>query len=422
MDPQSSYDFILLVVLLILSVVFSSSETALMSLSKTRLRTMIDEEIKGSDKIQKIMEDPKKMLTTILIGNNVVNISASSLTTSIVLKITNGKSGMVAVATFVLTFLILVFGEITPKTVASQNAEKISLLVAPFILVCTIIFSPIAVILNSISGVFIKMFGADNDENQITITEAELKTIVDVSHEEGVLENDEREMINNVFEFGDSTAKEIMTPRTEIIAVQNTATYEELIKVFEEEKISRVPVYNETVDDIIGTLYFKDIVFLKNIINFNINDYIREVFFTYESKPISLLLTDMRTKRVSMSVVLDEYGGTSGLITNQDIIEEIFGDIHDEDDDVTENTVTAISEKEYEIDGIIRLDDFDEITGLQLDTEDFEFETVAGFVISLFGRIPEVGEEIESLEHNVKFVVEEIEKNRLDKIRVIVLD
>ncbi len=422
MDPQSSYDIILLIVLLILSVVFSSSETALMSLSKTRLRTMVEEEKKGADRIQKIMEDPKKLLTTILIGNNVVNISASSLTTSIVLDMTGGKGSMVAIATFALTFLILIFGEITPKTVASQNSEKISLLVAPFIGVCIVIFAPIAFVLNKISGVFIGLFGVGDNENQLTITEAELKTIVDVSHEEGVLENDEREMINNVFEFGDSTAKEIMTPRTEIIAVENNATYEEIIKVFEEEKISRVPVYNETVDDIIGTLYFKDIVFLKDISNFNVNDYIREVFFTYESKSINLLLTDMRAKRVSLSVVLDEYGGTAGLITNQDIIEEIFGDIHDEDDDEIENTVTAISEKEFEVDGIIRLDDFDEITGLQLDTEDFEFETVAGFVISLFGRIPEVGEEIESMEHNIKFVVEEIEKNRLDKIRVIVLD
>ncbi len=422
MDPGSSYDIILLIILLILSVVFSSSETALMSLSKTRLRTMIEEGVAGSDRIQKIMEDPKKLLTTILIGNNVVNISASSLTTSIVLNMTGGKSSMVAIATFTLTFLILIFGEITPKTVASQNAEKISLLVAPFIEMCIMVFSPIALVLNKISGVFINLFGVGDDENQLTITEAELKTIVDVSHEEGVLENDEREMINNVFEFGDSTAKEIMTPRTEIIAVENNSTYEQLIKIFEEEKISRVPVYNETVDDIVGTLYFKDIVFLKDIRNFNINDYIREVFFTYESKPISLLLSDMRTKRVSLSVVLDEYGGTAGLITNQDIIEEIFGDIHDEDDDEIENTVTAISEKEFEVDGIIRLDDFDEITGLKLDTEEFEFETVAGFVISLFGRIPEVGEEIESIEHNIKFVVEEIEKNRLDKIRVIVLD
>ncbi len=421
MDPQSSYDFIVLGVLLVLSVIFSSSETALMSLSKTRLRTMLEEEVSGADKIEKIMEDPKKLLTTILIGNNIVNISASSLTTSIVFEMTGGKSIMVAVATFTLTFLILIFGEITPKTVAAENAEKISLLVAPFIEICIVLFLPVAFVLNKIAGVFIRLFGIESDSTQLTITEAELKTIVNVSHEEGVLENDEREMINNVFEYGDATAKEIMTPRTEIIALQNSSTYEEIISVFEEEKVSRVPVYNETVDDIIGLLYFKDIVFIKDISDFKISDYLREVFFTYESKLISQLLTEMRAKRVTLSVVLDEYGGTSGLITNQDIIEEIFGDIHDEDDEEIENTITRISENEFEVDGIIRLDDFDEVTGLKLDTEDFEFETVAGYVISLFGRIPEVGEEIESEEHNIKFVVEEIEKNRLDKIRVTIL-
>ncbi len=422
MDPQSSYDFIVLGFLLILSVIFSSSETALMSLSKTRLRTMVDEGIAGAKRIQKIMEDPKKLLTTILIGNNIVNISASSLTTSIVFEMTGGKSSMVAIATFTLTFLILIFGEITPKTVAAENAEKVSLLVAPFIDICITLFLPVAFVLNKIAGVFIKMFGINDASSQVTITEAELKTIVEVSHEEGVLENDEREMINNVFEYGDSTAKEIMTPRTEVIAVQKTASYQEIIEVFEAEKVSRVPVYEETVDDIIGLLYFKDIVFIKDINNFKIDDYLREVFFTYESKLISQLLTEMRSKRVAMSVVLDEYGGTSGLITNQDIIEEIFGDIHDEDDEEIENTVTVISEKEFEVDGIIRLDDFDEVTGLYLDAEEFDFETVAGYVIHLFGRIPEIGEEIKSEEHNIKFVVEEIEKNRLDKIRVIVLD
>ncbi len=420
MDPESSYEFIVLGILLILSVIFSSSETALMSLSKTRLRTMVDENIAGADRIQKIMEDPKKLLTTILIGNNIVNISASSLTTSIVFNLTGGNNIMVAIATFVLTFLILIFGEITPKTVAAENAEKISLLVAPFIGLCIKIFLPVAFVLNKIAGVFIKIFGVDTDSNRLTITEAELKTIVDVSHEEGVLENDEREMINNVFEFGDSTAKEIMTPRTEIIAFSNNATYEEIIDVFEEERISRIPVYSESVDNIIGILYFKDIVFLKDISDFDVNNYLREVYFTYESKLISHLLADMQTKRVGLSIVLDEYGGTAGLITNHDIIEEIFGDLHDEDDEEIENTVTVVSEKEFEVDGIIRLDDFEEITGLEIDTEDFE--TVAGYVIGLFGRIPEIGEEIEATDYNIKFVVEEIEKNRLDKIRVIVLD
>ncbi len=422
MDPESSlmFEIIFLVGLLGLSVIFSSAETALMSLSKTRLRTMLDEEIKGAAKIQKIMNDPKKLLTTILIGNNIVNISASALTTSVVLKATGGNETLVAVSTFTLTFLILVFGEITPKTIASQNAEKISLIIAPFIGVCITVFAPIAYLLNIIAGFFIKLLGGDISEQRATITEAELKVIVNVSHEEGVLENDEKEMINNVFEFGDLLAKEVMTPRTEIVAIPNNSTYEEIIAVFEEEKSSRLPVFNETVDDIIGIIYLKDIVFLKDISKFDIKNFVRDVLFTYESKPISQLLSDMKAKRVSLSIVLDEYGGTAGLITSHDIVEEIFGDIHDEDYEDDENTIKEVSENEYEVDGIIRLDDFEEITGIKIVTDDFE--TVAGFVVGLFGRIPEVGEEIISPEHNVKFVVEELEKNRVDKIRVKKLD
>ncbi len=418
MDPKSSLELAGLGILLIFSIIFSASETALISLGKIRLRSLLDREVKGSKKIEKIMKDPKKLLTTILIGNNIVNISASALMTSIIISSSNGTQKHVVMGTIVLTIAILIFGEITPKTLAQQKAEKISILVAPFINVCMILLVPVADVLNLLSGIFIKILGGDLEEEEITITEDQLKTIVDVSHEEGVLEDDEKDMINNIFEFGDSTAREIMTPRTEIIAVSKAITYDDLIEMYRDEKISRLPVYNETIDDIIGVVYIKDIIFLKDVENFKVEKFLRDVCYTYESKDISGLFADMRKKRNSITIVIDEYGGTAGLVTSHDLVEEIFGDIHDEDDDEGEE-FTRVSETEFEVDGTVRIDDFEEITEVKIETENFE--TIGGYVIGLFGYIPVAKEEVVDDTYKIKFLVEKIEKNRIDKIRVIKL-
>ncbi len=419
MDPKSSFELAGLGILLIFSIIFSASETALISLGKIRLRSLLDREVKGSKKIEKIMKDPKKLLTTILIGNNIVNISASALMTSIIISSSNGTQKHVVMGTIVLTIAILIFGEITPKTLAQQKAEKISILVAPFINVCMILLVPVADVLNLLSGIFIRILGGDLEEEEITITEDQLKTIVDVSHEEGVLEDDEKDMINNIFEFGDSTAREIMTPRTEIIAVSKAITYDDLIEMYRDEKISRLPVYNETIDDIIGVVYIKDIIFLKDVENFKVEKFLRDVCYTYESKDISGLFADMRKKRNSITIVIDEYGGTAGLVTSHDLVEEIFGDIHDEDDDDEGEEFKKVSETEFEIDGTVRIDDFEEITEVKIETENFE--TIGGYVIGLFGYIPVAEEEVVDDTYKIKFLVEKIEKNRIDKIRVIKL-
>lgn len=416
---ESSIQLIMLFVLLVLSIIFSSSETALTSLNKIRLRNMLEEGVKGADTIDRIMQDQKKLLTTILIGNNIVNISASALATSIAIKTTNNNSSAVALVTAVLTLLILIFGEVTPKTIATQNAEKVSLMVAPFIEVCILLFSPIAYVVNFISGIFIKLFGVDIDKKQETITEAELKTIVNVSHEEGVLEVDERRMINNIFDFGDQLAKEIMTPRTDMVAVSVDATYDEVMDTFRDELFSRVPVYRDSIDDIIGILYLKDLVFGVDKESFSPEDYVRKVFFTYESKQIGNLFTHMKSKRISMAVVLDEYGGTAGILTLQDIVEEIFGDIHDEDDDV-DLDIQKISETEYIVDGVVKLDDLNEDIKTEIVSEDFE--SIGGYVVGLFGQIPKQNAEIISEEYNLLFKVIEIDKNRVEKVQITILN
>ncbi len=413
MDPDSS--IILLVILIFLSMVFSSSETALTTISKIRLRNMLDEGIKGADKIEKIMEDPKKLLTTILIGNNIVNIGASAVATSIAIEKAGTGAGnnasAVGIVTGVLTFVILVFGEITPKNLATRNAEKVSLVVAPFLNICMWVFAPVALILNFISSGIIKLLGGDIDAYSPIITEAELKTLVNVSQEEGVLEIDEQKMIHNVFDFSDYTAEEVMTPRTDIVAISYDTSYEEIIEIFDREKYSRIPVFKESTDDIVGLLYLKDFIFSKEA--FNIDDYLREVFFTYESKPIKELFAEMRSSRNNMAIVLDEYGGIEGLVTLEDLIEEIVGEILDENDEEAA-VIENINENEFIVDGSTKLEDIEDDIGVTLVSDDFE--TIGGYVTGIAGKIPEQNEMVE--DEFYKFEVIEVEKNRVEKVRV----
>ena len=408
--PAGPWSFIVLLVLICFSAFFSASETALTSLSKIRLRNMVDDNIKNADKVAKATDNPGKLLSTILIGNNIVNICASSIATAIAISIDPVKG--VGIATVFMTVVVLIFGEITPKTIAAQNSEKVSLRFAGPIIIITKLLTPFVVIFNALTGVIVKLFGADPSKKTPLITEAELKTMVDVSHEEGVLETEERQMINNVFEFGDSKAKDVMTPRTDIEAVKADISREELINFFKEEQFSRAPVYGEDIDDIVGIVYYKDVVFSPEE-GFDIKDYLREAFFTYESKGTSELFRIMRTKRIPVAIVVDEYGGTSGLVTLEDLVEEIVGEIADEYDEVEED-IEVVKEDEYIIDGSAHIDDVNEMIGTHIESEDFD--TIGGFVIGVLGTFPEAGETIEY--DGIKFVVEEIDKNRIEKLRI----
>ncbi len=408
-DPGSWWLILILLILVCGSAFFSASETALTSLNKIKLRNMAEENVKNADKVQKLIDDPNKLLSSILIGNNLVNNAAAALTTMIAVSLLGGQSG-VGAATMVITIIILIFGEITPKTLASQNAEKVSLGVANIISFVVLLSTPVVKVMNLITSGLIHILGGNSTEKVPTITEAELKTMVNVSHEEGVLEIDERRMINNVFDFGDSKAKDVMTPRTDMICLEDNISYDQIVSIFKEERFSRLPVYHESVDNIIGVLYVKDIIFIDEQ-HFKITDYMREPFFTYESKSISELFSEMRSNRIPIAVILDEYGGTSGLVTLEDMVEEIVGDIADE---YEEQEIEVIKENEFIVDGSTRLEDVNEMIGLHLESEDFD--TIGGYVIGVLGSFPDGGEEVET--DGIKIIVEEVDKNRIEKLRI----
>ena len=403
----------LLVILVCGSAFFSASETALMSISKIRLRNMVEENVKNADLILKLLENPDRLLSSILVGNNLVNNGASALTTALAIQMFHGNSGNGAgIATIIITVIILIFGEITPKTIAAQKAEKVALVVVRVIAVCVLVFKPVVVVLNVITGTLVRLLGCVPGEKAPLITQAELKTIVNVSHEEGVLESDERTMINNVFDFGDSKAKDVMTPRTDMLAVSNEVTYEEFSELIRQEGFSRMPVYGEDLDDIIGILYVKDVFFAEPE-DFSAEKYMREPYFTFESKPVAELLAEMKKNRLAVAVVLDEYGGTSGLVTMEDILEEIVGEIEDEYDNEEEG-IQMIQENEFVVDGSTRLEDFNEMVGCRLESD--EVDTIAGYVLLVLGNLPHGGEEIEA--DGLRIIVEEMEKNRVEKLRV----
>ena len=404
---------IVLVILLIGSGFFSASETALMSLSKIRIRHMKEEGVKGAKLVSNLIEEPNKLLSSILIGNNVVNIAATSISTSLFITLL-GATG-VPIATALMTVLVLIFGEITPKTIAANSSEKVAIFVSKPIKAIIFILTPVVWVLNIVTNLIFKLFGIKTKGNEPYITEEELKTMVNVGHEEGVLEIEEREIINNVFQFGDMQAKEAMVQRLDIIAIDVEDSYEEIIQQFKEEKLSRMPVYNESIDDIIGVLNIKDIIFLSDeeIANFDIRLYVREAFFTYEFKKITQLLEEMKKEKIQMAIVVDEYGGTAGIITVEDLVEVIVGDIDDEYDEEDEDII-VVKEDEYIVDGGLKISDVNELIGVRLESE--EFDSIGGYIIGYLRRLPEENEVIEV--DNIRFCIESLDKNRIKKIRI----
>ena len=403
---------IILIVLLALSGFFSSAETALTSISKIRLRNMVDEKVKNAEVIQKVLENPAKLLSAILIGNNLVNIGASALSTVIATDLFGSKG--VGIATGITTIAVLIFGEITPKTYAKENCEKVAAFCAGPIAACMFVFTPFIAILDIITSGIFKLLGMEGKKGLPTVTESELLTMVTVSHEEGVLETPEREMITNVVDFGSTKAENVMIPRTEMQALPVDASFKDVIALFRQTQFTRLPVYSETLDHIIGILSFKDIMLLEDTDDFKIEDYMHEPYFTYESKPCSQLFSIMRTNSVRMAIVLDEYGGTAGLLTLQDMIEEIVGDIIDGDEDEQEEIV-PVSENEFMVEAVTRLDDVNDMLGTELNSEDVE--TIGGYVLGLLGRFPEAGESVE--DSGLIFHIEQAEKNRIVMLRII---
>ncbi|EFE28662.2 hypothetical protein HMPREF0389_00579 [Filifactor alocis ATCC 35896] len=404
----------ILVALLFFSAFFSMSETALMSMSKIRLRHLVENHVKHAKLTQDLLDHPNQLLGTILVGNNLVNIAASAIATSIAIYFWNNKG--VGIATFLMTLLILIFGEITPKNIAIDYTEEIVLFIAPIMSVFVKIFSPVVWILTNFTNGLLHLFGLNKQEKKPLITEEELKTIVEVSSQEGVLESDEKEIIDNIFEYSDMRVKDIMIQRMDIVAVDVSATYEEVVEAFGEKQFSRIPVYEDTIDNIVGVLYAKDLFFIpvEKIKQFDIKKYMREPFYTYEFIKISDFFRRMQGDRIHIAIVLDEYGGVAGIITMEDIIESILGDINDEYDPQDEEDIVCIKEGEYLVNGSVRLEDLNEEIGTHFESEDFE--SIGGFILGILGRIPRTGEIINY--ESIRFVIEKVDKSRIMKIRL----
>lgn len=413
MDSEIWVQILILIVLLLLSGFFSSAETSLVSVNKIRMRTLADQGNARAKTVLEIFDDQAKMLSAILIGNNLVNTFAASITTSIAYSF---GGAVVGVATFIITIMILIFGEITPKTLATEHAEKMALVYAPVIKLLMVVLTPFIFLINLFSKGILKMLGSGKDGNNPSLTESELRTIVDVSHEEGVIEEDEKDMINNVFDLGDAKAKEVMVPRVRVIMADVESTYEDLIDIFREEKFTRIPIYKDSIDNIVGLVNMKDLLLYRDFENFKIEDVLRKPYFTYENKPVSDLLLEMKHSTFNLAIVMDEYGEMAGIITLEDIIEEIVGDVHDEYDAHEENNIKQIDERVYDVKGFINLDDLNDALDLEFVSEDFE--SIGGLVIDRLKRLPEIGDEI-TLDDGTVIRVKTIEKNRIEDVRLI---
>lgn len=419
MEPDSSLQIVAIVVLILLSAFFSSAETALTTVNKHRLRSLAEDGNRNAQNVLKLIENPAKMLSAILIGNNIVNISASALMTTFTTSVFGSK--FVGVSTGILTLIILLFGEITPKSLATLYNEKIALVYIHVIAPLVVLLTPLIWFVDKLSGVIFWVLRVDRDAANNQMTEGELRTIVDVSVEDGVLEKEEKSMINNVVDFGDSKAKDVMVPRADMALVSVDATFDEVFEIFNEEHYSRLPVYDENKDTVIGIVYLKDLFFFQNQVDkknnaFSIRNIMREPFFVYEYQKTSSIMAEMRNRFVSLAIVLDEYATAVGLITIEDLIEEIVGEIRDEFDMDELKMITKLSDNHYEIDAAMKLSDLEDSIGISLESEDYD--SLGGYVIELLDHLPNVGETVKK--DGITFQVVSMEKNRIDRIAVTI--
>ena len=412
MDSGQALQILIVIGLLALSAFFSSSETAMMAVNKIRVRNLADAGLSSAQTLMKVLDNQPKMLSAILIGNNIVNISASSLATILVTRAFGDM--YVGVGTGILTLLVLIFGEITPKTSATLYSETMALRFAKPIYMIMQVLTPVIFIVDKLSQGVLRLLHVDPNKKQDAITEDELRTIVEVSHEEGVIESDEKKMIYNVFDFGDSVAKDIMVPRIDMTFIDVDATFSEVIEVFREVKYTRYPVYEETTDNVIGIINIKDLLLTENQKKFCIRDYLREPLYTYEFKKTAELMVELRKTQNNIAIVLDEYGATAGLITLEDMLEEIVGEIRDEYDEDEEDLIRRIGPREYVVEAAMKLDDLNDQLGLDLE----DYDSIGGFIIGLLDHLPEEGEEV--THKTLRFVVDKVDRNRIDKIHLYI--
>lgn len=402
---------ILLLVLFALSAFFSGSETAFMSVNRIKVRDLANEGDIKAARVDKLLDNQTKLLTTILIGNNLVNIAASSLATAVAIDLFGSKG--VGIATGVVTFLILVFGEITPKSLGNNNSIKYSKAASFYLYWLERVLKPVIFFFTMLIKVIV---GENNLVSTAFISEEEIRRFVNVSEEEGAIKEEEREMIQSIFDFDDTLVREIMVPRIDMVCIDRNASIEELVGLAVEHGHSRIPVYDASIDEIVGLVYVKDLLnLLISDEKISLDGFIKPIYFIPESKPINQLLAEMQKRKEHMAIVLDEYGGTSGLITIEDLLEEIVGDIQDEYD-LEPRMIEIVNENELLVDARVDIDDINNILPHSLlDRE--AYETISGFILHYLGYLPEEGEDIEL--QNMKIIIAEANEHRMEKVKIV---
>ena len=416
-SPAIICQLVVLILLIVLSAFFSSAETAFSSANRIKMRSLADEGNKTAALVIKILDSYSKLLSAILIGNNVVNLSASSLATTIAIALSEPlglqASLMTGLATGILTVVVLLGGEIVPKTWANLNADKIVLVYAPIICFLMVVLTPVIFIVDKISTGILRLFRIDPNKKNSTMTENELRSYVDVSHEDGVIEEEEKEMIYNVFDFGDSLAKDIMIPRIDMVSVEDTATHKEVMELFRENMYTRLPVYHDSTDNIIGIINIKDFLFVKDPEKFAIKDIMRDAYYTYEYKKTSDLMMEMRKSSSNIALVLNEYGSTEGMITLEDLLEEIVGEIRDEYDEDEETLIQDLGDNTYVVPGGMKLDDINNSIDTNFTSEDYD--SIGGLIIEKLDKLPEEGETV-TLEDGTELTVKTVNQNRIEEV------
>ena len=412
MDSPGPIQIVTLIILIFLSGFFSSAETAFVSCNKARIRSLADDGDKKAARVLRILEKGSKLLSTVLIGNNIVNLTASAIST----MLATGYFGIsVGIMTGILTFVILIVGEVVPKTWATVSADKMALAYAGIIEILMVVFTPFILIVNGVAKAILFIMRIDADGKTDAITEDAIKTYVDVSHEDGEIEPEERDMIYNLFDFTDHVAKDIMIPKVRMVCIDVVNTYDEVLEVFKECMYTRLPVYDEEHENIIGVVNMKEFIGLEDHKNFKVRDIMREALFTHEFKKTQDLLAQMRKETSNIVFVLSEYGTMEGMITLEDLLEEIVGEIRDEFDEDEKELIQKKEEGKYVVEGALSIDDFNEAVGTGLTSE--EYDSMGGIIIEHLDHMPEDGEEV-TLEDGTMLKVLGMDQNRIVEVEV----
>ena len=417
MTSDSSTSVLIIIFCVLFSGYFSATETAFSSLNRIRVKNLAEKGDKKAKLVLDMLENFDSLLSTILIGNNIVNIACASVATLLFVRLLGEEQGP-SVATIVITIVVLIFGEVTPKSIAKESPEKFAMFAAPFLNVLMIMLTPFNFLFIQWKKLISKIFHTEND---YSITEEELLTIVEEAEQEGRIDEQESSLIRSAIEFSEQEAIDILTPRIDIVGVPHDATKEEIAQVFEETNYSRLPVYKESIDHIIGILYQKDFYNLDDE-ETSFEHIIRPALFITESKKIGELLQELQNKKSHIAIVLDEYGGTTGIVTLEDILEELVGEIWDEHDEVI-NEIEKISDTEYIVHGSTNLEDLFEVLDMGMkineEVEEMEVVTVSGWVMEeVLERIPSKGDV--GTWQNLKVTVLEMDENRVEKIKLVI--